>query len=72
MAEFFQLTEEQIREKVISSGAWSADRFDAGLALLNDRKFWAFAGRRNPRSGEATERLVAEHACTGESNFPIA
>jgi SAM-dependent methyltransferase len=44
MAEFFQLTDEQMRDKVISSGALSAERFDAGLALLDDPKFWAFAG----------------------------
>ena len=44
MAEFFQLSGEQMRDKVISSGALSGKRFDAGLALLNDPKFLAFAG----------------------------
>jgi SAM-dependent methyltransferase len=44
VAEFFQLTGEQMRDKVIAAGALSADRFDAGLALLDDPKFWAFAG----------------------------
>jgi SAM-dependent methyltransferase len=44
MAEFFQLTGAQMRDKVISSRALSADRFDAGLALLDDPKFSAFAG----------------------------
>ena len=44
MAEFFRLTGEQMRDKVISSGALSADRFDAGLALLDDPKFSAYAG----------------------------
>jgi hypothetical protein len=72
MTEFFQLTGEQRGEKVVSSGAWSAERCDAGLALQDAPKFWAFAGARESRSGEATERLVAEHACTGESNSPIA
>ena len=44
MAEFFQLTGEPMREKVIESGALSAERFEAGLALLSDPNFWAFAG----------------------------
>jgi SAM-dependent methyltransferase len=44
MAEFFQLSGEQMRDKIISSDALSAERFDAGLALLDDPKFWAFAG----------------------------
>jgi len=44
VAEFFQLTGEQMRDQVVSSGALSAERFDAGLALLDDPKFWAFAG----------------------------
>jgi hypothetical protein len=44
IAEPFQLTGEQMRDKVITSGALSAERFDAGLALLGDPKFWAFAG----------------------------
>jgi ubiquinone/menaquinone biosynthesis C-methylase UbiE len=44
MAEFFQLTGEQMRDQVSASGALSADRFDAAMALLDDPKFWAFAG----------------------------
>jgi len=44
MAEFFQLSAEQMRDKVIAAGALSAERFVAGLALLDDPKFWAFAG----------------------------
>jgi hypothetical protein len=44
VAEFFQLTGEQMSDQVVSSGALSAERFDAGLALLDDPKFWAFAG----------------------------
>lgn len=44
VAEFFQFTAAQIREQVIASGALSAKRFDAGVALLKDPDFWAFAG----------------------------
>jgi len=44
IAEFFQLTGHQMRESVIASGALTAERFDAALALLSDRAFWAFAG----------------------------
>jgi hypothetical protein len=44
MAEFFQLSAEQMREKIIASGALSLERFDAGLALLRDPDFLAFAG----------------------------
>jgi SAM-dependent methyltransferase len=44
MAEFFQITGQQMRERVIASGALSGERFDAGLALLAEPNFWAFAG----------------------------
>jgi len=44
IAEFFRLTGEQIRDTVINSGPLTAERFDAALALLADRAFWAFAG----------------------------
>jgi 2-polyprenyl-3-methyl-5-hydroxy-6-metoxy-1,4-benzoquinol methylase len=44
IAEFFRLTGEQMRDRVISAGALSAERFKAALALLDDPKFWAFAG----------------------------
>jgi SAM-dependent methyltransferase len=44
IAEFFQLTGEQMRDAVIAAGALSAERFDAGMALLDDPKFWALAG----------------------------
>jgi SAM-dependent methyltransferase len=57
-AEFFQLTGEQMREEVISSGALSAERFEAAMALLEDPTLWAFAGAgiavwgRRPYNGE--------------------
>ena len=44
MAEFFQLSGVQIRDKVLAAGAFSAERFAAALALLDDPTFWAFAG----------------------------
>lgn len=44
IAEFFQLTGEQIRDKVLAAGALSAECFEAALALLDDPTFWAFAG----------------------------
>ncbi len=44
MAEFLQLSGEQVRDRVISTGAMSAERYEAGLALLGDPTFWAFAG----------------------------
>jgi SAM-dependent methyltransferase len=44
LAEFFKLTGEQMRDRVISSNALSEDRFNAGMALLDDPKFSAFAG----------------------------
>jgi SAM-dependent methyltransferase len=44
IAEFFQLTGEQIRDKVLAAGALGAERFEAALALLDDPTFWAFAG----------------------------
>jgi hypothetical protein len=43
-AEFQQLSGEQMREKIISSGALSIERFDAAMMLLNDPTFWAFGG----------------------------
>lgn len=44
IAEFFKLTGDQMRDKVIASANLSAERFDSALALLDDPKFWAFAG----------------------------
>ncbi len=44
LAEFFQLSGEQMRDKVMASGALSPEQWKAAMALLDDRKFWAFAG----------------------------
>jgi hypothetical protein len=44
IAEFFSLTAEQMREKIIESGDLSADRLDEALELLRSPAFWAFAG----------------------------
>lgn len=44
MGEFYRISGEQMRDKVLSSGALTAERFDAALALLADPAFWAFAG----------------------------
>jgi hypothetical protein len=44
VAELFQLTGEQIRDKMLAAGALSVERFEAALALLDDPTFWAFAG----------------------------
>ena len=44
IAELFQLTGEQIRDKMLAAGGISAERFEAALALLDDPTFWAFAG----------------------------
>jgi SAM-dependent methyltransferase len=43
LAEIFQLSAEQLRDSIIGSGRLTAERFDAALALLSDRNFWAFA-----------------------------
>jgi len=44
LAEFFHLTAAQMRGRVIDAGFLSAERFDAGAALLQDPGFWGFAG----------------------------
>jgi SAM-dependent methyltransferase len=44
VAQFFQLTGQQMRDRVITAGAMSEERFDAAMALLDDPSFWAFAG----------------------------
>ena len=44
IAKFFQLTSEQVREKILAHGFLTADRFDAGHALLDDPSLWGFAG----------------------------
>jgi len=56
IAEFFQFTAAQMREQVIASGALSAKRFDAGVALLKDPDFWAFAGAGIGVWGKAPQR----------------
>lgn len=43
MAEFWQLTGKQMRDKVLSSGTLSADRFNAAMTLLNDPTFRTFS-----------------------------
>jgi 2-polyprenyl-3-methyl-5-hydroxy-6-metoxy-1,4-benzoquinol methylase len=57
VAEFFQFTAAQMREQVIASGALSAKRFDAGIALLKDPDFWAFAGAGIGAWGKLPERV---------------
>jgi hypothetical protein len=44
IAEFFALTAEQMRERIIESGELSAKQLDAPLELLKSPDFWAFRG----------------------------
>jgi SAM-dependent methyltransferase len=44
VAEFFSLTAEQMRERMLASGELSAERLDEALALLDSPDFWAFGG----------------------------
>jgi SAM-dependent methyltransferase len=44
VAEFFSLTAEQMRERIIGSGELSAKRLDEALGLLKSPDFWAFGG----------------------------
>ena len=44
IAKFFQLTSAQIRDKVLALGTISEERFDAGIASLDDPAVWGFAG----------------------------
>ena len=44
VAEFFSLTAEQIRERIIESGELSAERLNEALDLLKSPDFWAFGG----------------------------
>jgi SAM-dependent methyltransferase len=44
IAEFFSLTAEQMRERIIESGELTADRLDEALGLLKSPDFWAFGG----------------------------
>ncbi|MDC9589440.1 class I SAM-dependent methyltransferase [Xenorhabdus sp. XENO-10] len=43
-AKFFELTAEQIREKMLTESSLSLDMFEQGLQLLNSPDFWAFGG----------------------------
>ena len=56
LAEFFQVTAAQIREQVIATGALSAKRYDAGIDLLKNPDFWAFAGAGIGVWGRVPER----------------
>ena len=42
MAEFFQLSVLQVRDRIVDAGALSSAQFDAAVALLGDPGFWAF------------------------------
>lgn len=44
VAEFFALTADQMRERMLASGALTAERLDEALGLLNSPDFWAFGG----------------------------
>jgi SAM-dependent methyltransferase len=44
IAEFFALTAEQMRERIIQSGDLSSERLEAALELLRSSTFWAFGG----------------------------
>jgi SAM-dependent methyltransferase len=44
VAEFFALSAEQIRERILASGDLTEARLDGALALLKSPDFWAFGG----------------------------
>jgi ubiquinone/menaquinone biosynthesis C-methylase UbiE len=44
VAEFYSLSAEQIRERIIESGELSQERLDEALELLKSPDFWAFGG----------------------------
>ncbi len=44
VAEFFSLTVEQMRDRIIGAAELSADRLDEALGLLKSPDFWAFGG----------------------------
>ncbi|WP_051661172.1 methyltransferase domain-containing protein [Bosea sp. 117] len=44
VAEFFALTADQMRERMLSSGAMSGERLDEALLLLKSPDFWGFGG----------------------------
>lgn len=43
-AEFFTLTADQMRERMLASGALTAERLEEALGLLRSPDFWAFGG----------------------------
>ena len=44
LAEFYSLSAQQIRERIIESGALTAERLDEARDLLNSPDFWALGG----------------------------
>jgi SAM-dependent methyltransferase len=44
VAEFYSLSAEQMRARIIESGELSAERLDEALGLLKSPDFWAFGG----------------------------
>lgn len=44
VAEFFTLTADQMRERILSSGALTEEQLDEALLLLKSSDFWAFGG----------------------------
>jgi hypothetical protein len=44
VAEFYSLSAEQIRERIIESGELSAERLDKAYELLRSPDFWGFGG----------------------------
>lgn len=44
IAEFYALTADQMRERMLKSGVQSTRQLDHALGLLNDPGFWAFGG----------------------------
>jgi len=42
-AEFFRLTAEQMRDRILAFGALTEERLDQAIALLKDASFWTFA-----------------------------
>lgn len=50
IAEFFSLTADQMRERMLKSGVQSAEQLDHVLGLLNDPKFWAWQAKTTERA----------------------
>jgi len=63
-AQMFRLTAEQLRGKIIQSGALDAQRFEAAMRLLCDPEFWAFGAAsiavwgRKPADASAPARMI--------------